>query len=398
MNICLVAHAYPGVHGQLPGGPSRYVHTLATGLHSLGHQVHVLVIAENVEDIRPVVIDGVTVHSMKAKNIPYLERFAPNLRRSWDLCRAVKDLHAQYRFDVIEVPNIEGMGYFLARKFGDRFALRMHTAFLQHVRIKGQQLNWARRFTHWLDSATARAARHLLTHSMANAEEMREVYALPQNRTIHVIALGTAIPDLLKSKVGRGPHAHFQILTVGVLEPRKGTDVIFKAIPKIVAEVPSARFTFVGRDSQTAPGDVTWQTYFERSRPEAIQDKVVFKGKIPEEELRSLYDDCDVYLSPTRYESFGLTLIEAMAYAKPVVSCRAGAVPELVDHGRTGLLVELGDVAGLADAIVSLARDAEMRRRIGAAAREHVRERFSTRLMVERTESLFSGICRNNQV
>ena len=85
--------------------------------------------------------------------------------------------------------------------------------------------------------------------------------------------------------------------------------------------------------------------------------------------LDEAYAHCDLFVAPSRFESFGLVFVEAMRVGKAVIGCRAGGMPEVVADGLNGLLVEPGDPAGLADALVRLAGDPALRRHLQAGAR-----------------------------
>src|SRR5262249_4996186 len=84
--------------------------------------------------------------------------------------------------------------------------------------------------------------------------------------------------------------------------------------------------------------------------------------------LRGFYRACDIFAAPSRFESFGLILLEAMMFAKPIVCCRAGGMPEVVVEDETGLLAEPGDPASLERCLARLIEDPALRRRLGAAA------------------------------
>ena len=96
-----------------------------------------------------------------------------------------------------------------------------------------------------------------------------------------------------------------------------------------------------------------------------------------------------MYVQPSRDEPFGMALIEAMACGLPVVASRVAGPSEIVDDGRTGLLVEPGDAAALATAIERLVRDPDLARQLARAGQAHVRATYTAERLVERTAAVF---------
>ena len=102
-----------------------------------------------------------------------------------------------------------------------------------------------------------------------------------------------------------------------------------------------------------------------------------------EDRLNDLYRRCDVFVAPSRYESFGLIYLEAMNYAKPVIGCRAGGPEDIIEDGDTGLLVPPQDPGVLADAIIQLVSSPDQRREMGLAGRRRLLDRYSHTAMAE---------------
>ena len=109
------------------------------------------------------------------------------------------------------------------------------------------------------------------------------------------------------------------------------------------------------------------------------------------EDLARVYATMDICALPSLNEGTPVALIEAMAAGRPVVATRVGGVPDVVDDGKTGLLVPAGDVESLTTAILGLARDAETRRRYGAAGREHVKLRYTVDRLIQDIEQLYAS-------
>ena len=90
------------------------------------------------------------------------------------------------------------------------------------------------------------------------------------------------------------------------------------------------------------------------------------------------YQRAALLVMPSFYESFGIACLEAMAFGLPVVATRVGGLPEVIEDGVTGLLVPPGDADALAQAMIRLLSDADLRRRMGQAGRERVLKEFTT--------------------
>ena len=100
----------------------------------------------------------------------------------------------------------------------------------------------------------------------------------------------------------------------------------------------------------------------------------------------------DLFLLPSSQESFGLAALEAMACGVPVVASRVGGLPEVIEHGRTGLLYNPEDLAGMAAGGLMLLRDSALHQRIASAARQQVVEKFCTDVVVPRYEDCYERL------
>ena len=101
-------------------------------------------------------------------------------------------------------------------------------------------------------------------------------------------------------------------------------------------------------------------------------DRTLFLGRLPPEDLASLYAACDLFAWPAVNEAYGMVFLEAQAAGLPVVGGHTGGVPDVVADGETGLLPRVGDADAFAAALVGLLEDADWRRAMGQAAREYV--------------------------
>lgn len=170
------------------------------------------------------------------------------------------------------------------------------------------------------------------------------------------------------------------VLFVGRLTPHKGVDRLIAALPA------DARLRIAGSTGHDA--HLPERHYPELLRRLAAGRDVQFLGPVADAELPALYRSAAVLVLPSVQRScygrevrvselLGLVLLEAMASGTPVVASRVGGVPEVVQHGVTGYLVEPGNVAELRARLDELLKDPALARRMGRAARELVCERFT---------------------
>ena len=150
----------------------------------------------------------------------------------------------------------------------------------------------------------------------------------------------------------------------------KGIDNVIRSLPAVVREVGPVDYRVVGQ-GEDAP------------RLRALADGlgvsryVNFLGSVSDAELREQYKSCSLFVMPSNEEGFGIVFLEAMAYGKPVVGGTNGGTPSVVTHGETGLLVDSTDVAGIAQSLITLLNNKEMRERLGQAGHKRLAEHFT---------------------
>lgn len=206
---------------------------------------------------------------------------------------------------------------------------------------------------------------------------------------VHLIYLG--VRDLgLAAPAWKGPVSVEHPLRVGMLarlEPVKGHDLALEAIRLLHGRL-SVRLIIVGPDT------TDWaQQMKKRTRDLGLQDYVEFKGEISD--IQHVFDRIDVMLAPSRREALSLSLIEAAAAGRPSIGTRIGGIPEVIEDGRSGLLVPPENPAALAEAILQLGCDDSLRLQMGLAARAIYEQRFTQAAMVRGTEDSYERVLRH---
>lgn len=233
----------------------------------------------------------------------------------------------------------------------------------------------------WLDHAVAlsRHERGLLVQLGLRPER---VSVLPNAVDLRGYA-EAAVPDSGASPAPPAESADPIILFIGQLVPRKGFDTLARAMPAVLRAVPEARFVLV---SHNRAGEDELRRIV---REGGVERQMELRGRVSEAEKIALLRAAAVVVAPSRYEGFGIPIIEALAAGAPLVTSDAPAGNELIDHGRTGLLTPPDDPAALADAIVRLLRDRPLARRLAEAGRAEVFDRYSADRLAEDLERLY---------
>ena len=138
---------------------------------------------------------------------------------------------------------------------------------------------------------------------------------------------------------------------------------------------------------------MTYPAYFAQHY-QGCAPYVQLTGAVSEETLQSLYQSCDLFVAPSLYESFGLIYLEAMNYGKPVIGCRSGGIPEVIDQGVTGLMAEPEAPVALAEAIVALLKSPVKLYEMGVAGRQQLLAKFTHLQMARGFEQIYRSVIR----
>jgi glycosyltransferase involved in cell wall biosynthesis len=224
-----------------------------------------------------------------------------------------------------------------------------------------------------------------------NEKELLKQYSIPEER-IKIIPAGIDFSQFKTIPSGNIFRKKYDILGkmilyTGRLASNKGLLYLIESAPNILSEFVDATFVFVGEDEGQR------EILEEKAKELGISDNVLFTGHITDYDLfLSSYSACDVFVLPSEYEAFGLVLLEAGACEKPCVATRVGGVPEVIEGGKTGMLVDYGDSRGLSEAILELLKDDNKRKEMGEAARKRVKNKFTWPKVVDELEKVYENV------
>lgn len=164
------------------------------------------------------------------------------------------------------------------------------------------------------------------------------------------------------------------VLYAGRLVERKGVRELLDAVPQILDGAPDTRFLIAGGPPGVSASELEREWLPPVCAP--LCERIRFTGWLSTERLARCYREADLLVVPSRYEPFGMVILEGMLYGLPIVAADVGGPGEILEHERTGLLFPPGDVEALAHAVLRLVNDQQLRQRLGEAAACKVRARW----------------------
>ena len=408
LSVAYLSPSWP--HGLVPNGVVTYVSSIVSAMRDLGHHPYVLAglpssrgseLEDGVLNLSrrgdPTSAIGRTFDRVRVRLSPDAAREARNIRA---IRRAVGELAEGPGLHLLEMEECFGWcggvaGYVpipvIARLHGPWFlngpnngADPQSASFRRRVSVEGRAL--AR-----VDAVTA-PSRDVLERTVSRyGLEFYRSEVIP-NPTPTVAPGSRWRPDRCDPD---------RVLFVGRFDRHKGGDTIIDAFARLLHDRPTARLTFIGPDRGIVRDGRSWslEQYVERRLPGALRDgRVEWLGGRPHGELPEFRRRAAVTVVASRYETFAITVAEAMAAGCPLVSTRAGGAGELFEHGRHGLYVEPDDPDGMCAAIEGMIADPAKAAAMGRDAAEHCSRRFAPEAVADLTVSFYRRVLDDHAV
>jgi glycosyltransferase involved in cell wall biosynthesis len=264
----------------------------------------------------------------------------------------------------------------LALVFGVPYVIHLHDGRLVEFRRGSGPLTGA-----WLRFTLRRAARVVvLTRHWRDVVQAIEPAA-------RISVIGNPVPVPARLEPLRRPAR--TVLFIAWLQKEKGVLDLLAAMPRVLRAVPEARFVVAGRG---IAGGETPESIRALATRLGVERALRLPGWVDGPAKRALLREADLFVLPSYIEALPVGLLEAMACGVPVVAARVGGIPDVVDDGVHGLLVEPGDPAALAGAMIALLTDDALRERLQQAAHRHVEARYSTRAVLAELAALYRDL------
>ena len=394
LSVALVSPGWPP--SAFANGIIPYVASLAEQLRRQGQRATVLardIIGEVGDDVMPIGRDGPD---------GLLDRVSWALRRRVDpegyvdreavsrLARAARRAASERGARLIEMEESFGWAEGVRRRVPMAMVVRLHGPWFLNGPHRGAVDDPAFRRRVRREGEAIRRADGVTAPSRDVLERTRAYYGLPLEHAEVIYP-----PAVEAGRWRREACDPDTILFVGRFDNHKGGDLVVDAFGLLASEDPAVRLRFVGPDANYIdPKGRRWSLpeYLRDRLPAAAASRVEWMGQQPADRLGALRRGAAAVVACSRYETFGLTLTEAMACGCPVVATRAGAFPELVEDGEDGLLCRPDDPADLARALRSLLDDPELAARLGHRAAEGAVGKYDPALLAAATARYYRRV------
>jgi len=391
MHIVFLAIDYH--QGTSGGGIASYVSTLGRELVGGGHKVTIIAKGPRRRLFEE---DGIQVlewpfgslHWYWAKlHLPFV-LLIRELEWSVAVRGAMRHLLARDRVDLVEACQ---SGLQLLARLPIPFVLRAHGEAYTFAKFSGQTLTPAVRAYNRLLSRASCKADGWSSPSEFNAREWSGNLEIPAD-SVEIIPnpIAPAVAEVgATHPAGRGYRQREpRVLYTGRIDRNKGSLVLLEAVARVRRSQPEASFHLAGgrhpsisdRELECAMAD------------QEVARSVILHGHVPWSDLMAMYQTARVFVMPSYFETFGISVLEAMAFGLPIVATRGTALEELVEDEVNGLLVPAGDSEALATAVSRILADPEFGEIMGREGRRRVLSRYSVAGVADRTLEFYERV------
>ena len=386
-----------------PGGIGIHYRNLCESLVRRGHNVHVIIAIPYSNANKDFHLNGVRITELPLlypKFITYpllgfilnLINIEKNILPYWHsylIFKYLKTINKINKLDIIEFPNTYGLLFFNVKHKARNVINRVFTTDKDHTFINDDRLSdyYYRRTV--METFCINNCNLIVVPSNEHKTKISTNYKV-NDHNIKVIPLGTKVPQS-KDNLSNDKDS-INILYVGRFEPRKGIDLLLNAIPVVLQKTnKNIKFQIIGK----AHNGIDYEKTFYNEHNLSKSSTVEFLGEITGDNLIPFYQNCDIFVAPSRWESFGLIYIEAMSYAKPVVACNTGGAKSIIRNNIDGLLVETENSMELAKAVSTLIADKQQRVAMGENSYSRFTKKYTTEIITDYTLEYYNSIVNN---
>lgn len=377
MQICFLCNEYPpGPHG----GIGTMTQLLARVLVEAGHQVRTIGIYSPAYPAPDYEED----HAVRVWRLREPGRRLGWMRARLQIYRMIERWSKEQNIDLIEAPDYQAAiaGW---RPLPVPVVVRLHGSGSYFADEMRQSTS---RFTFWMERAALRRADFWCSVSRYTADKTKALFAL---RSEPRAILYNPVETIAETRTM--PRSSHRVVFTGTLIAKKGIVPLVNAWPRVVEVCEDAELHIFGKDGRTAGGG-SMQAYLESLLEGRARERAHFHGHVARTEILQALQTARVAVFPSYAEAFAVAPLEAMACGCPTIYSKRGSGPELIDHGRNGLLVDPDQQEQIAEAIIRLLTDDELARQFEYAGRERIRQSFSLPILLRQNEAFYQSCLR----
>jgi glycosyltransferase involved in cell wall biosynthesis len=389
--VCFISPEYL----PLSGGTGAYVYYLSNELMKHGYSVCIVTGYSQAGDIR--INEKLSVFFLRTSKTPIVKSFmfAGSSLRKLNSVRDTVNVDITHA-NLPLVPN-----FAVPPNFGKTLISTVHSTWKGEAEaIRGEpysrlnsnekfmvSFNW---FLRIFEENMLKRSNKIIAVSDFTRRELHQYYKVREDK-IRVIHNGVDTKKFqpasdkrkAKQELGFNPD-DTAILSVGRLYARKGLFTLIESMPAVVRKFPRAKFIISGRGQSDE-----MKKLVAHAQKLGVIDNIVFTGYYPDRKLPRLYQAADVFAFSTFYENLPFAVLEALSTGLPVVTTNVGGIPEMIDDGRNGFLVEPFNSHELSDRILYYLEHPGAASEMALMARQVIEERFDWRIIVKKVLAVY---------
>ncbi|MCW4053361.1 MAG: glycosyltransferase family 4 protein [Candidatus Bathyarchaeota archaeon] len=392
VEVCFLSPEYL----PLSGGTGAYVYYLSNELMKLGNSASVVTGYNESRDVK--INEQHQIFFIKSIKAPVIKSFLFAAAAS----RKLNQLRGSFPVDVAHVNLPLVPSFAVPSGFGKTLVSTVHSTWKgeaeaikdePYSRLNSNEkfmvsFNWLLRF---FEERMLERSNRIIAVSDFTRRELLQYYKVKEAK-ICVIHNGVDVdkfkpaPDKLKAKAELGFNPEDKaILSVGRLYARKGLFTLIESMALVTRKFKNAKFIIAGKGlSNEMKKLVNYATKI------GVKDNIVFTGYFPDKKLPKLYQAADIFAFSTFYENLPFAVLEALSTALPVVTTTVGGIPEMIDSGKNGFLVQPSNSSELADRILYYLEHPAAASEMGLLARKIIEKHFDWRLIVKKVVRVYN--------
>jgi len=403
LKLAMISYYYPTQRNKAVSGVAIYTYFISRELAKLGCNVHVFTSSEKESRISKykigkgsLTVHEISVFSKNKERNSVIQKRINYLDFENKIPKEISKENKKGKFDLVNTNGWLTSGAFMAKEFLD--VKWIHTFHAIEIRRENMMAHEEKKYINlyeWIER-TIKHADHFISVSESLKNEIMKTYNIDSNK-ISVIPNGVDLNTFKSQKVNRKRYGFNKkqkiIMTVSRCSKEKGIETLIESIPYILEKDENTAFLLIiPKINKIKIG--TYIVFKENLKKIINKYKNRIKlipNPVSQKTLSKFYNIADIYIQPSLYESFGITILEAMACGKAIVASDCGGIPEIVFNGYNGFLVRPNNIEELIENIFKIFNNPELKRKLERNSINFV-QKYDWKLIGKQTLNLYEKI------